>query len=165
MSNLSVDYDGQPCPTQTSPLSTPRDAVIALYQGAFPETLIKVAPLTQSYRDAVIGEALNNPGAANELLSTITRKLRSIVDSSSQECAVVAEFCAAVAYGFGEQELAKKALLRVSPGAATSFGKTLANAFSGLKVPSDQFSSMLLDARTEANNNWNAQANTIMSLI
>jgi hypothetical protein len=163
MFNLSVNYDpAQTTPEFSSVDNTAELAVLKLYDHKIPVTLQTVAPVQKHFRDAIIAHTLiqSSPTGLENVLKTLTAKLRSTPDNSSEELVTCCEITATIAYSAGDLRLAKETLLRVNPQKVTSL---LKNIYEGLQrqIPAEIFKDMIVRSGTIAIQEWHSIQDSI----
>ena len=156
MSDLSLKYD----PQAETPGSYPAVAemhvtIQALASNLVPESIRENVSI-KHHRDAIIGSIIKDMSeyGTKEVLITLSNKLRSMADNTSDEVRVYCEIVASLAYASGDIDLAKKALLRIEPTRASSLLKTIYSAMIDRGIDPSAFKGMLTIGADEAINEW-----------
>jgi hypothetical protein len=156
MSDLSLKYDPQAEAPGSYPFVTDMTLTIqALANDQVPDSLRENVSI-KHHRDAIIGSVMKDMSdhGIKAVLNTLSNKLRSMADNTSDEVRVYCEIVASIAYASGDTELAKKALLRIEPTRATSLLKTIYSAMIERGIDSSAFKGMLEIGAEEAINEW-----------
>ena len=159
MSSPSIKYD----PTASIPPeypdgNDPATTVSALASHMVPDSLRRHAAI-KNHRDAVIAKGLidlSDNGIEN-VINTLSAKLRSMADNSSEEVRVYCELLAAFSYASGNTDLTKAALLRLDPSKANGLSKTIYSALMERGIKSEAFKTMLEVNAQSAIDEWSRQ--------
>jgi len=159
MSSPSIKYD----PTASTPGYYPDDkdvstTIQALAANLIPESLLKYSS-NKSHRDAVIASGMTSLSdhGIKSIVDTLSAKLRSMADNSSDEVRIYCELLAAFSYASGDVETAKLAMLRLDPSKATGLLKTVYSAMIERGIQPGAFKTMLEVNASTALNDWAQQ--------
>ena len=157
MSDLSLKYDPQATSPNTYHGATDlMTSIQALGANHVPDSIRQNLSVAH-HRDALIGTIITQMSdfGIKSVLNTLTTKIRSMADNTSDEVKVYCEMTAALAYATNDIDLAKKAMLRIEPTKADGLLKTIYSAMIDRNISPEAFKTMLEMGSTQAIQEWN----------
>ena len=156
MSNPTVEYDSSVSIAQGSVAEQPVTARRILTAGGIPANLVETSRASKNYRDAVLAEVLLNVEAGSIGSAQVLDALRTGVRASrdgSIDLQVYTEYLAALAFAWGDTELAAAAIMRSKPEVVSSHTMSIVSAITK-QMPSPFYMSLLVSQGPTATSEW-----------
>ena len=158
MSNPTVEYDSSARVTTGATAEQPVTARRILSSGGIPENLVTTSRSSNNYRNAVLAELLLNVDAGSSASAIVLDTLRTGVRASQDgtiDLQVYTEYLAALAFAWGDKELAGAVIMRSKPEYAAVSTHTMSIVSAITKeMPSPFYLSMLVSQGPAASNAW-----------
>ena len=156
MSNPPVDYDPLAIIMQGDTAEVPMTARKMLVVGHIPNNFIKTSRVSKNYRDAVLAEVLLNvePGSIHsaQVIDALRSGMRTSQDGSI-ELQVYTEYLAALAFAWGDTQLAAAAIMRSKVELVSSHTMSIASAITK-QMPNEFYKSLLVSQGPTASTEW-----------
>jgi len=158
MSNPTVEYDSSATINTGATAEQPVTARRILSSGGIPENLVTTSRASKNYRDAVLADLLLNvePGQPTStiVLDTLRTAVRASQDGSI-DLQVYTEYLAALAFAWGDKELAAVTIMRSKPEYAAVSTHTMSIVSAITKqMPSPFYLSLLVSQGPAASDAW-----------
>jgi len=158
MSNPTVEYDSSVTIMRSDIAEVPGTARRMLVVGGIPVNFVETSRASKNYRDAVLADILVNVEPGSLSSASILDALRSGVRSSqdgSVDLQVYTEYLAALAFAWGDKELAGAAIMRSKPEYAAVSNHTMSIVSAITKqMPSPFYLSLLVSQGPNALAQW-----------
>ena len=156
MSNPTVEYDSSVTINRGATAEQPVTARRILGSGGIPENLVETSRASKNYRDAVLAEVVLNVEAGSLSSANVLDALRTGVRSSqdgSIDLQVYTEYLAALAFAWGDTELAAAAIMRSKPEVVSTHTMSIVSAITK-QMPSAFYLSLLASQGASAASAW-----------
>jgi hypothetical protein len=156
MSNPSVEYDSSTTIHRGATAEQPVTARRILGSGGIPENLVETSRSSKNYRDAVLAEVLLNIEAGSLASANVLDALLIAVRSSqdgSIDLQVYTEYLAALAFAWGDTQLAAAAIMRSKPEVVSTHTMSIVSAITK-QMPSPFYLSLLVSQGPTASTAW-----------
>jgi hypothetical protein len=158
MSNPTVDYDSSVTFMRSDIAEVPGTARRMLVVGGIPANFVETSRASKNYRDAVLADILVNvePGSLSSanVLDALRDGVRSSQDGSI-DLQVYTEYLAALAFAWGDTELAGAVIMRSKPEYAAVSTHTMSIVSAITKqMPSPFYLSLLVSQGPTAASEW-----------
>lgn len=156
MSNPTVEYDSSVTFMRSDIAEVPGTARRMLVVGGIPANFVETSRASKNYRDAVLADILVNvePGSLSSanVLDALRDGVRSSQDGSI-DLQVYTEYLAALAFAWGDTELASAAIMRSKPEVVSTHTMSIVSAITK-QMPSPFYLSLLVSQGPNALAQW-----------
>jgi hypothetical protein len=156
MSSPTVEYDSSVTVYKAATAEQPVTARRILGSGGIPENLVTTSRSSKNYRDAVLAEVLLNIEAGSLASANVLDALRTGVRASQDgtiDLQVYTEYLAALAFAWGDTELAAAAIMRSKPEVVSTHTMSIVSAITK-QMPSPFYLSLLVSQGPTAASEW-----------
>lgn len=156
MSNPTVEYDSSVTVMTSAVAENPGTARHMLSMGHIPSNFVETSRASKNYRDAVLAEVLVNIEAGSVNSAQVLDALRTGVRASqggSIDLQVYTEYLAALAFAWGDTQLAAAAIMRSKPEVVSSHTMSIVSAITK-QMPSPFYMSLLVSQGPTASDSW-----------
>ena len=158
MSNPTVEYDNSVTIMRSDVAEVPGTARRMLVVGGIPANFVETSRASKNYRDAVLADILVNVEPGSLSSASVLDALRDGVRSSqdgSVDLQVYTEYLAALAFAWGDTELAGAVIMRSKPEYAAVSTHTMSIVSAITKqMPSPFYLSLLVSQGPNALAQW-----------
>ncbi len=148
MSNLTLDFTGEQVPTRGL-ITSPLQAAPQIQAGYLPANLVDMH--VNEFRDATLGYILRDTTDHDTVLGVLCAAMRSVSDISVSR--IYTEYLSAIAFSWGRNDLALKAITHNKPETTTTFVWAVAQAMSK-QMPGPFYQTLLVSQLDQAEKSW-----------